>query len=326
MAAGTGDEQSGYLTELEEALLGPRKYTRVEVAEQTGVPVDRAERLWRALGFSGVTDDDVVFTDDDVTALGLLAALVDQGVIDREAEASLSRSVGQALARLADWQTKIVREVVSAPEGSREAETELVEAARELLPIMERLQSHVWRRHLIAAAGRLLPVRTEDPLSGTLVVGFADIVGFTRFSRTVADAELADFVDRFEGTTAEIISAHGGRVVKMIGDEVHFVTDAPAGAAEIALELIAKAEADEPFPDVRVGLAYGTVLTRLGDVYGPVVNVAARLTSLARPNTALVDRALVAALGEHAGYRLRRLRRVAVRGYERLQPWALQAR
>ena len=52
---------------LERVLLGGRrKYTRLEVAEKAGVPDERSRRLWRALGFATVRDDEVVFTDADV--------------------------------------------------------------------------------------------------------------------------------------------------------------------------------------------------------------------------------------------------------------------
>ncbi len=83
---------------------------------------------------------------------------------------------------------------------------------------------------------------------------------------------------------------HGGRIIKTIGDEILYVADDPAAAAEIALLLTERGEdPDDPFPSVRAALAYGEVVSRLGDVFGPVVNIASRLTSLARPGTVLVD-------------------------------------
>ena len=68
------------------------------------------------------------------------------------------------------------------------------------------------------------------------------------------------------------------------------------------------------------------MLTRLGDVYSPVVNLASRLTSLARPGTVLVDRELAAAAARPPAYRVRPLRRVSVRGYDHLQPWLVRRR
>src|SRR5215831_12806693 len=83
-------------------------------------------------------------------------------------------------------------------------------------------------------------------------------------------------------------------------DEVLFVTGQPAHTAEIALRLTGPDRDRKGLPALRVGMAAGRVLTRFGDVYGPVVNLAARLTSLAKPGTALVDAELAAALRRKA--------------------------
>ena len=71
-------------------------------------------------------------------------------------------------------------------------------------------------------------------------------------------------------------------------------------------------------------MASGRILSRFGDVYGSVVNLAARLTSVARPGTILVDRELAAELSEEKAYELRLRRPVTVRGYNRLRPAALR--
>jgi len=112
----------------------------------------------------------------------------------------------------------------------------------------------------------------------------------------------------------------------MVGDEVLFVTDQPAGAAGIALWLTSPDRDRNGLPALRAGMAAGRVLTRFGDVYGPVVNLAARLTSLARPGTALVDAELAAVLRADGRYRLQHRRPVAVRGYHHLRSWALRSR
>ena len=131
-------------------------------------------------------------------------------------------------------------------------------------------------------------------------------------------------MDDDQSKPAEIISQGHGRVIKTIGDEVMFVADSAVDGARIGLDLASRIDTDAEFPKVRVGLAYGGVLSRLGDVFGPVVNVAARLTSLARPGSVLVDRGLRDALEGQPGLTLRRLRRVSVRGYARLEPWVLR--
>jgi adenylate cyclase len=318
-------EQPEILERLEQELLGgPRAYTRTEVAERAGVPLERAERLWRALGFASTTDDEVVFGDRDVEALQTIASIVEMGVVRPESEASVARSLGQVMARLADWQTSLLSDFDSLEEVPDDVTDATVQVAGELVPLIEQLQSYVWRRHLVAAAARILPVSADDPASDTMVAGFADIVGFTSLSRATSEKDLADLVERFESVTAGVIAENGGRVVKTIGDEVLFVVQQPAKAARIALALNARHEQEEGFPQLRVGMAHGRVISWLGDVYGPIVNVASRLTSVARPGTVVVDRDLAAALQDDDACTLRRLRRVSVRGYSRLEPWVLR--
>src|SRR5690242_7242824 len=162
----------------------------------------------------------------------------------------------------------------------------------EVTPAVERLQTYVWRRHMIAAASRLLLAdadqEAEEQLEtgeiGTLLgVGFADIVGFTRESRRLTRRELARHVDHFEERALEIVVGHEGRIIKTIGDEVLFVADTPGALAQIGLELAEEHLRDDGFPEVRVGMSWGLAVARFGDVLGPTVNVASRLTSTARP-------------------------------------------
>ena len=114
-------------------------------------------------------------------------------------------------------------------------------------------------------------------------MGFADLVSYTRLSQRLEERELALLVDRFGRRSSDVIAGAGGRLVKTIGDEVLFVADTPAAAATIGLELAEAMAADPELPDVRVGIATGTVLTRMGDVFGRTVNLASRLTALAAP-------------------------------------------
>src|SRR3954451_2646226 len=101
---------------LERLLLeGPRRYTRLQVAELSGLPLERTQRLWRALGFPDSADDDPAYSDADVAALGTLRSLIDSGFVGPETEATIARAMGQALSRLADWQTDMLADVLSAP-------------------------------------------------------------------------------------------------------------------------------------------------------------------------------------------------------------------
>jgi adenylate cyclase len=314
---------------LERLLLdGPRRYTRLQVAELSGMAPERTQRLWRALGFPDAADDDPAFTDADVQALGVLAELIDSGFVGEDTEASIARAMGQSLSRLADWQADMLAHALTrtGPDGQRRpvSADEAVEVARALLPRMRDIQSYVWRRHLAANADRLLAAAGPGDRR-ELAVGFADLVGYTSRSRGMGGRELGAMIEDFESTAAEVIARHNGRVVKTVGDGVLFTVASAEAAVRIGLELPEAWDSDER-PPLRVGAAYGPVLTRLGDVYSPVVNLASRLTSIARPGTMLVDRELADRLREVPGLKVRSLRRVSVRGYDHLQPWLVRRR
>ncbi len=319
----------GLYEAIERAILGdPPRLTRIEVAQRAGVPLERAIALWRSLGFPGAADDEALFVEADVEALRMVTWLVESGFLDSTFELTLARSMGLSFSRLAEWE---VRELAAAAlDGAQELDLDAVDVAAVeelvagLIPVMQDVQNYVWRRHVAHAAGRIL-LAPAGQGGTTMAVGFADIVGFTRRSRGLSQEELAHLVEVFERVANEIVTENRGRIVKTIGDEVLFVADKPWDIARIALGLVEAAERRTDFPEVRVGAAYGEVLSRIGDVFGPVVNVAARLTSLARPGRVLVDAALADMLRDHHHeFRVKRRRTASVRGYSRLDTWSLK--
>jgi adenylate cyclase len=304
--------------------------TRAQVSSLTGVDLDRLTTLWRSLGFPSPAPDEALFVDADVQAITQLSGLVDSGVFAADEEGAMARTMGRTFARLADWEIAQLNPLLAALLGGRdeaaptsepdEAAAALLALVTDLLPTIQTLQDYVWRRHLVSAAGRALLTDGHDGVD--LAVGFADIVNFTRTTRNLTTAELGALVETFEATVTQVIAGRGGRVIKTIGDEVLFVCDNPTSAAWIAIELAQRHRADETFPELRVGLAHGPVLARLGDVFGEVVNIAARLTSLARPGTVLINAELAALLTDE--FRVRRAPTERVRGYSRLETWALR--
>lgn len=305
--------------------------TRRQVAEQADCPVEVAEVLWRLLGFPHVGDDEVAFTPRDVEALRLSTELVRLGILGPDRQAALVRTWGRSFARLAEWQTALLVDV--AAERGDDPAGAITDLAGEVLPRVERLQDYVWRRHLAGASSRALVLDTSGGDVSTLAVVFVDIVGFTSRSKELTEAELVGWLEDFESRCSDVVVEHGGRVIKSIGDAVLFACDDLAAALDAALLLTERGEdADDSFPEVRAGLAHGEVVARLGDVFGPTVNIASRLTTLARPGSVLVDEGAHDALtGEQhddagAPYELRRLRRTSVKGYSRLPSWAARRR
>lgn len=310
---------------IESILLGgSRQYTRAEVAVRSGVPAERATALWRALGFATAADDDAVFTDGDVNALRIADGLIKGGIVDPSLATSTARMIGQHMSRLAESQVHMLRDVLAANPELGADERQLARLVEHLTPELEQLQDFVWRRHLAANSVRVLVAPDEDLDEHRQVVGFADMVGFTSLTRRSTEAELVAVVERFDALAAEVVAENHGRIVKMLGDEVLFMADSPTDGAEIALELLARAEQEDGVPSLRCGLAYGRVLNRFGDIYGSVVNIASRLTSIARPGTVLVDLELADALKDEQAYTVRARRPASVRGYPRLRSSVLR--
>ena len=309
--------------ELETALLGsPCRLTRVEVAAEVGVEVAEASAVWAAMGFAEVPDGERAFTDRDVAALRTALALRDSGVVDPDTLLVLARAMGQGLARLAEAQVEVFRGQAAGMDVAG-AQAAAVTGATEVLPQLEQLVVHVWRRQFAAATERSFAALLSDG-HPVLAVGFVDLVGFTQTSRTTGSGDLQRLLERFERETSLRVTACGGRVVKTLGDAVLYVAESVTGAAEVALATVEAHEADQSLPEVRAGVAMGPVLTRLGDVFGEPVNLASRLTDEARPSSVLVDREVADALGEHSSFRLLRLQHRSVRGYRALRPHVLR--
>ena len=304
------------LRPLVETLIGPLELTSTEVARAAGIDLERARSLWRALGFPPVPDDARVFTRADADVLMVVRDLLALGRIDGPVLLQLTRVTGQALARIADAQATATGPWLE--QGMAAAVAALPAFARDL----ERLLSYVWRRHLLAAL--LRRAATPSEVEGITAVGFADLVGFTVLSQALDPQELATMVDRFEAIAYEHIPERGGRVIKMIGDEVMFAVADAEAAAEIALGLAEAHSRRDDVPEVRVGLARGPTLAWEGDLYGPTVNLASRLVNVARPGTVLVSEALGDELKAVPAFALRHLRAVRLQGIGRVRSWVLR--
>jgi adenylate cyclase len=329
-------EAEGWLTLLTfDRLLmpGSPRFDLADVASAVATDVPTVSRLWRALGFPDLPTDARFFTDADIEAGRLLADRVTSGVLVTEDETIENvlqqvRVVSAIQARLAEVLTD---GMMAAAQAARSTGLTDEQLAVELMtrldwPTLTRLNDYLLRLQTRAALWRRLAL--DDPRSaGTrqLAVGFVDLVGYTSLSQELDTAELSGLVRRFEQLAYETVAERGGRVVKMIGDEVMFVADAVAVAASIALRLTERSAVDEVLPEARAGLALGPVLSREGDYYGPVVNLASRLTDLARPGSVLVPEAVHDALEGDASFRWRRLRSRRIRDIGRIEVWALAA-
>ncbi|MGQ0616073.1 MAG: adenylate/guanylate cyclase domain-containing protein [Acidimicrobiia bacterium] len=279
----------------------PGRYTQDELLQLSGVSTD-APRFWRALGFPDPDPDDRVFTDADVELVRHVDRLLELRLVHIDVALQMTRVIGSAMARIASAQVDALTDELGPhafgppADGTVEmAEPALLRAGM-LLPTMPKVLEYAWRRHLLAAARRRLVPQAGPAGDVGLVVGFADMVGFTAISQELDERQLAAVVGQFEQTAYDVVGGAGGRVIKTIGDSVMFAAAGPAAGVRTALALAEAYHADDATPDVRVGLAHGWVVQREGDLFGPTVNLASRLMSVAQPGTVVVPADLRKAL------------------------------
>ena len=325
----TGPDHGFTREQLESAILGDAPALSSEaVAEGAGVTLEQARRLWRALGFPDAGEQ-LAFTEADLDALATLVGAVDRGAIDFDTAVRLTRAVGQTMARLADWQVATLAARVEQLEAGDEATGSRIGSALRLADQVgvpfEQLLIYSWRRHLAAAVARVeaLGAADEDLHTTQVTVGFADLVSFTALSNEMDEDRIGDMVEVFESRCADVVAARHGRVIKTLGDSVLFVSEDPVRGMEIALTILDVIGNDKRLPDVRIGMATGSVVMRLGDVFGPPVNMAARLTGVARRNRVITDPA-TAELLPRGQFETRALPPRPLRGFGVVQPVAVR--
>ena len=324
------------------------RYDADTVAGKVGLPSEQVFHFWRALGFPDPEDDEVVFTRTDLDMMRIAAETIADEVVDPDVALQMARVIGSSMSRVANAQiaalaSRVASEAAEAAEAAASAATgagaaegggadvpaavdldaPLLARTEMILDVMPRIMDYVWRRHLQDEARRQM-LRRRDTEGGAVTVGFADLVGYTALSQQVPEQELAHLVARFEAVATDTVAGRGGRVVKMIGDEVMFIVDDPAAAAQIALDLADAFREDEALSDVRVGLAMGSVIEQDGDVYGPVVNLANRIVGIAYPGSVVVSEEVRDALRGDPELNVRSLRSHTLRDIGRVHLWRLR--
>jgi adenylate cyclase len=314
-----------------EILPGEPRYTMAQLAERGGTDLDTARAVWRAIGFPDFPDELPAFTDSDVSAMRSFIQTFSQPMVIQwslDVALSQARVVSSALARIADAVTDDIARSFRAAADAGLADEDLADRLAERVDFeaIQQLVGHVFRVQLRATVWRRL-AGAEPEAPGTVrgAVGFVDLVGYTALAEELDDEELAKLLSRFGDLAHDTVVAGGGRIVKTIGDEVMFVTDTEATAAAIAVKLTERSTGDELLPDTRAGIAAGHLVAREGDYFGPVVNLAARLTELARPGTVLAPAEVGAALEHDARFVIRRVPQRRVRDIGRIDVCAIGA-
>lgn len=282
-----------------------RWLTGPEVAAESGVDLELARRLRRAMGLPDVPSGEAGYLHADVEALERVRHLVETGGLETADLLHMARTLGLAAARMADAVVGFWSDRMDVVFRERMLDAERIDE-------LEKVVGFLFRRHLLDSAARQLAWDERGGEGPVQAVGFADLVGFTSLSEQLSDRETAELIERFEGAATDLVVGGGGRVIKMIGDEVMFACE-PGDAGEISLSLAETFDSPE-LPSVRVGVASGSVVAQAGDLFGPVVNLASRATIAARPGTVLISPALAELLRDDPRYAVQPIRPHRLKG------------
>jgi adenylate cyclase len=261
-----------------------------DLAEQDAFSVDEVVSLWRTLGVAVPDPETPMFSKRDADITRTIVRLNPLG----EHGGELLRVLGTSLTRVAEAAVSVYVQTIEPTMDVPDVDIvawakELADATAAALELGDAM-GPIFGHHLRDAIDRQRAAQASisEPSLFRLAVGFIDLVGFTPLSLHTSPSDLIELIGAFEVNSFEVAAGHGGRIVKHIGDEVMFVAmDAAAGCA-IARDLMAAGVGGvEP----RGGVAFGNIITRHGDYYGTVVNVASRLAELAIPREVLVDAA-----------------------------------
>jgi adenylate cyclase len=285
---------------------GPR-YSAREIAEVAGLDIEVLRRATAALGIPFSDPDERRLTEADLEAARRMKAFLDAG-LPEDGMLQVARTIGMGTARIAAANRDLVIRTLMQPgDTERDLALRFADAAEHMLPLFEPTITYALRAHMLEQARRDV-IGVADLASGELhgtdarSVCFADLVEFTRLGEEIDPEELGSVAGRFEEMASAVVEPPA-QLVKMIGDAAMLVSPEPRAGLEAALRLIQAAEGEgDQFPFLRAGIAFGPTLSQGGDYYGRTVNLASRITGVARPGSAVVDAATKDALPDDFRY------------------------
>ncbi|CAA9483508.1 MAG: Purine cyclase-related protein [uncultured Solirubrobacterales bacterium] len=125
-----------------------------------------------------------------------------------------------------------------------------------------------------------------------VAIVFTDLVGFSSWALEAGDDQSIELLRRVGATVEGCIEAHGGRLIKRLGDGVMAVFEEPADALiamHEAIERVADLRADGYRVQMRAGLHVGQARRLGGDYLGVDVNIASRICEDAEEGEALIS-------------------------------------
>ena len=163
------------------------------------------------------------------------------------------------------------------------------QAAEHLIPLITPLLGYVLGVQFRDQVKRAYVMPTELSAgrfenAREVTVCFADLVGFTRLGERVGPQDLSSAGRRLTDL-AVAVARPPVRLVKTIGDAAMLVSTEPEPLVEAARQR-------DAMPALRVGIASGQAVPDSGDWFGAPVNLASRVTDVARPATVLTTEAV----------------------------------
>lgn len=291
-----GDQLPGLI---EYRLLGEgARHGVAEVAASVGLGPDAVVELLCALGIAVPAPGAATLSESDLAAVRTLVQV--RSLFGEEAVLRFARVVRASIGRVADAAVAMFGISVEDPlrqrGGTRAELAAVTDRALNSLPLVPELFGALFRGQALDAIRRMAILHGADSTYETVTasVGFADLVASTVWSQHRTPRELADALGEFERLAQAALSGRA-RLVKTIGDEVMFFAPSPGEACRTALNLVSAVAGEPRLPALRAGLAHGRVVALDGDLYGSVVNLAARLVHEATPGHVVSDAALAAA-------------------------------
>lgn len=147
---------------------------------------------------------------------------------------------------------------------------------------------------------------------------FVDISGSSWLYKELGDEAAARRVRRCLSQLARVVDENGGRTIKHIGDglmcDFAFADQALQAAAAMHMAVVDEECGAQPNLDIHIGCHLGQVIESGGDLFGETVNIAARVTSVARTGQILTTQETVDAMSPPLKLNARPLDRVSVKG------------
>jgi len=139
-------------------------------------------------------------------------------------------------------------------------------------------------------------------MSEHCAVVFADIAGSTLITETLGDTGGRAFIKEVIDPLAALTEKLKGSVVTTIGDEIMCTFPTALDGIVAAVEMQRAVQRIAPIqglqPKIRVGVNWGEVVPDDRDVFGDVVNVAARVVGMAKADQILTTGGTIGSLGD----------------------------